>query len=151
MAAIPLWGELNDTLWSDVFYVAPGWCAVLFAAGLQQEKARKSADEFKGPQVVCVERLVFEAGKASPAEPSACGCIREFPAALSAKLKSAEHVETCSLPWELEPCRNLGVIGIPGAYRLALNDATAVGDVQVYAEFYEAGAVAPQAYGAFFQ
>ena len=54
------------------------------------------------------------------------------------------------MPWTLEPCHNLGIIGIPGAYRLRLNDATAVGTAQVYAEFYDVSAIAPQAYGAFF-
>lgn len=151
MAAIPLWDDVNDTLYSSAFYVGPGWSAVLFAAGLSEEKVRKSAAEFKGPQMACIERLVYECE--SPEIVSACGVCGQNsyevrPAV--AELKALDSVETCSLPWTLEPCRNIGIIGIPGVYRVRLNDATAVGTAQVYVEFYKHEAIAPQVYGAYF-
>lgn len=151
MAAVPLWSELNDTMLSDVFTVPPGWSVVLFASGLSDEKVRKSAAEFKGPQMACVERLVFK-GFISEQVPSCDGQCgpRTFPAEPLASVESFDYVETCAMPWTLEPCRNIGVIGVPGVYRLRLNDATAAGTAQVYAEWFTNDAIAPQAYGVYF-
>ena len=151
MGPIPLWLEANDTLYSSHFFVKPGWSAVLFAANLSEEKVRKSASEFKGPQMACVERLIYKFRRPEP-KPDCCGiCSHVFEVSLpEAELKAADYVETCSLPWTLEPCRNIGVIGIPGIYRLKLNDATAIGEAQVYVEFHPHKAIAPQVYGAYF-
>ena len=151
MAATPLWDGSNDTLFSSVFVVPPGWSVVVFATGLLSEKVRRSAAEFKGPQLLCVERLVFRCDAPKVSAPQCDGCCSYVLGAMPiAELDSAELVETCFLPWVLEPCRNIGAIGIPGTYRLRLNDATAIGAVQAYAEWYEHGAIAPQAYGLFF-
>ena len=151
MAATPLWSETNGTMWSDAFSVPPGYCVVLFASGLAEEKVRKSAEEFKGPQMACVERLILKGVPQDPMKPcdGQCG-PRAAQSDPSAKVELSDYVETCSLPWTLEPCRNLGIIGIPGTYRIRLNDATAAGTAQVWAEWYPHDAVAPQAYGAFF-
>ena len=151
MAAIPLWSDANDTLVSSAFYVIPGWSAVLFAAGLLEDKVRKSAAEFKGAQMACVERLIYECE--SPELVPMCGVCNQNSYEIrpaSAELKALDYVETCSLPWTLEPCRNLGIIGIPGVYRIRLNDATAIGTAQVYVEFYKHESIAPQVYGAYF-
>ena len=150
MAAIPLWGELNDTVLSDVFHVPAGKCAVLFATGLSEEKTRVSAEEFKGPQMICVERVGLAANVGEPVSPCDGQCGPSSARPMSARVEASDVVESCVMPWTLEPCHNLGIIGIPGAYRLRLNDATAVGTAQVYAEFYDVSAIAPQAYGAFF-
>lgn len=150
MPAIPLWSDSNLTLLSSVFIVPPERAVLLFASGLLAERVRTSASQFKGPQAVCVERVVF--GIDSPAASSfrdGCSCVVDgfLP---SAAMKAFEQVQTCSLPWMLDPCRNIGVIGIPGTYRLRLNDATAIGNAQVYAEWFDFDAIAPQAYGVFF-
>ena len=151
MRSIPLWDDANNTLYSSHFYVKPGWSAVLFAVGLSGEKVRKSAAEFKGPQMICVEKLIYDCKFPEP-KPDCCGICshsREIEPP-EAVLVADDYVETCSLPWALEPCRNIGVIGIPGVYRLHLNDATAIGTAQVYAEFHPHKAIAPQVYGAYF-
>ena len=151
MHAIPLWDSANDTIFSSAFFVKPGWSAVLFAVGLSEEKVRKSAAEFKGPQMICVEKLIYDCRWPEP-KPACCGICshaREVEGP-EAELVAEDYVETCSLPWTLEPCRNLGVIGIPGIYRLRMNDATAVGTAQVYVEFFKHQAIAPQVYGAYF-
>ena len=150
MAAIPLWGELNDTMWSDVFHVPAGKCAVLFATGLSSEKARVSAEEVKGPQMICIERVGLAADVGEPVAPCDGRCGPAASRDMDARLQFADLVESCATPWTLEPCRNIGIIGIPGAYRLRLNDATAIGTAQVYVEFYDSAAIAPQVYGAFF-
>lgn len=150
MPAIPLWSGSNSTQLSSVFIVPPGRAVLLFASGLLDERVRTSAAQFKGPQAVCVERLVFGFDAPAPASfRDGCACVVD--ASLpSADMKSSEQMQTCSLPWMLEPCRNFGIIGIPGTYRLRLNDATAIGTAQVYAEWFDFDAIAPQAYGAFF-
>ena len=151
MSATPLWNGSNDTLVSSVFVVPPGWSAVIFAAGLLSEKVRRSAAEFKGPQQMCVERLVFRCDAPKAQAPQCDGCCPYvWDVMPTAELKYADLVETCSLPWILEPCRNIGIIGVPGTYRLRLNDATAIGTAQAFAEWHEHGAIAPQAYGLFF-
>lgn len=151
MRSIPLWDDANNTLYSSHFFVKPGWSAVLFAANLSEEKVRKSAAEFKGPQMVCVEKLIYDCKHPEPKDGCCgiCSHVRDVEAP-QAELQAVDYVETCSLPWSLEPCRNLGVIGIPGIYRLRLNDATAIGTAQVYVEFHPHKAIAPQVYGAYF-
>ena len=150
MPAIPLWSDSNSTLLSSVFIVPPGRAVLLFASGLLDERVRTSASQFKGPQAVCVERVVFGVdAPAVPASRDGCACVVDG-SLPSAAMKAFEQVQTCSLPWMLEPCRNIGVIGIPGTYRLRLNDATAIGTAQVFAEWFDFDAIAPQAYGAFF-
>lgn len=151
MRSFPLWDDANNTLYSSHFFVKPGWSAVLFAASLSDEKVRKSAAEFKGPQMACVEKLVYNCKWPEPKADccGVCSHVREL-GLPEAELVAADYVETCSLPWTLEPCRNLGIIGIPGIYRLRLNDATAIGTAQVYVEFYPHKAIAPHVYGAYF-
>lgn len=151
MAATPLWDDANNTLYSSHFFVKPGWSAVLFAVNLSEEKVRKSAAEFKGPQMACVEKLIYDCKHPEP-KSGCCGICSGTRAveAPEAELQAVDYVETCSLPWTLEPCRNIGIIGIPGVYRVRLNDATAVGTAQVYVEFYKHEAIAPQVYGAYF-
>ena len=74
MRSSPLWDDANNTLLSSPFYVKPGWSAVLFAVGLSEEKVRKSAAEFKGPQMICVEKLIYDCKFPEP-KPDCCGII----------------------------------------------------------------------------
>ena len=151
-AAVPLWSDLNHTLYSSILVVPPGQSVVLFATGLSEEKVRKSAAEFKGPQMACVEKLIYtyDGPELVPACDGLCNPWVYEMKPMTADLKAVDYVETCSLPWTLEPCRNIGIIGIPGTYRLRLNDATAVGTAQVWAEWHLNESIASQVYGAYF-
>ena len=59
-------------------------------------------------------------------------------------------VQTCDGTWTLSACNNLGIIGVPGSYRLELNDPTAIGEAQVYAELIKVSELPPQISNLFF-
>ena len=147
MSSQPLWSPLNQTLFSDVFTVPPGMVCVLFAAGLERYKAQTTNTEFKSPQTVCVRRLLYDADIVFEKN-----AVCDWVARVSAAVKIAdEPVQTCGGGcWSLTQENNMGVIGVPGTYRLELNDATAIGDVQVYADLYSIQSVAPQVAALFF-
>lgn len=139
----PLWSESNKTLYSSVFTVPPGKVCVLFAARLQKFKYRENNEDFLSPQTVCIRRLVhdFDANAFSKcATKGDCSCNWVFDLSETFEFVIAdEGIQTCkSSCWALTEGQNLGVIGIPGTYRLELNDATAIGEAQVYADLYDA-------------
>ena len=47
-------------------------------------------------------------------------------------------------------CCNIGIIGVPGTYRLELNDTTAIGVAQVYAELIQVNKLPVQIKDLFF-
>ena len=145
-----LWQPTNKTLYSNAFTVNAGYCAVLFATGLLEDKVRQSAAEFACPQTICVRRLVYDFTK-SQLKPcsSCCDYIFDLKGS-AAKNAGDELVSTCGSPWALDPERNLAIIGIPGLYRLQLNDATAIGVAQVYVDWYPLDTIPQQVAGTFF-
>lgn len=145
-----LWQKNNRTMYSSVFNVPAGYCVTLFATGLLDEKVRQSAEEFTVPQIVCVRRLVHEYEKAQTILcEGCCGYIFDL-ANVRADTINDGLVSTCGRPWQLDPCRNIGIIGVPGTYRLHINDATAVGVAQVYADWYRASQIPSQVESLFF-
>lgn len=143
-----LWSPQNKTLYSSAFSVAPGYVGLLFATGLELYKVRTSASEIVGPQTVCVRRLLFGFDGYKP-EPDLCGWIFNMDnVQVETLVDSLVHV--CGLPWQLTACRNIGIIGVPGNYRLELNDSTAIGTAQVYAEIYNIESIPLQVKDLFF-
>lgn len=137
MSAIPLWGPHNLTIYSDVFVVAPGKVCVLFAAGFEEERVRVTNAEFVAAQSCCVRRLRHQHGLEW-----CCGNACDWIAhATDASVVADELVSVCGKCWEMSLGDNLRVIGIPGTYRLELNDATAIGVLQVWAEQYDVAAI----------
>ena len=132
---VPLWSPTNDTRYSAVFNVPPGQSVILYAVGLGPEKFRTAAHEFKTAQMLCVNRLLHGYTLREPAEGS-CSWLFELDD-VNADIIVEEAVQTCNGTWQLTMCKNLGIIGVPGTYRLELNDDTAIGTVQVYAEVYD--------------
>lgn len=143
---IPLWNPDNHTMYSDVFNVAPGKVCMLFAAGLERERVKVENTEFSGKQAVCVRRLLF-APDIAFGKNATCDWVAISTSAT--KIVDAQ-VQTCGQCWMLTRDNNLGIIGVPGVYRLELNDATAVDVAQVYAELIDADAIPPQAHKLFF-
>lgn len=144
----PLWSPLNKTQYSSVFAVFPGQCCVLHAAHLEEWKVRQEAQEILVPQTICVRRLIHEY-KDIPREDCPCNWIFDIKA-VYAELVDDHPVITCNGPWQLTRCRNLGIIGVPGTYRLELNDVTAIGEAQVYAEIFDLSSFAAQVKDLFF-
>lgn len=142
----PLWSDDNFTLFSDVFNVPEGKVCVLFAAGLLRERVKTSTSEFSGKQAVCVRRMLY-APDIVFGNNATCDWVAS---STSASAIADERVQTCGQCWMLTESHNLGIIGVPGIYRLELNDATAIGDAQVYAELLDADSVPSQAEKLFF-
>lgn len=131
---VPLWSETNQTLFSDIFNVPPAHVCILTAVDLKLYKVRASADDIAGPQTVCIRRLLHGFDGIRPSV--GCGWVYDAET-LAAMQLSDTLVHTCTLPWQLTSCRNIGIIGVPGHYRLEMNDSTMVGVAQVYAELLD--------------
>lgn len=137
MSLYPLWETTNLTRFSSVFNVPSGQCCVLYAADFAEERYRADAAEIVQPQSVCVRKLLF-GFSAEDFAPAACGCSMVYDMMPGAKNLVDQVVSTSNGSWQLTSCNNIGIIGLPGVYRLELNDATAIGISQVYAEWYKA-------------
>lgn len=146
--SIELWSPTNKTLFSSVFTVPQFKVCLLFGANFQLEKYRTDASEFVSPQAVCVRRVMH--GFVAPdTSLESCGWVFDIDS-VRADMIVDEVVATCGSPWQLTLCRNIGIIGLPGSYRLELNDSTALGTLQVYAELYEANSFPTQIKDLFF-
>lgn len=140
--ANPLWFPENETVDSSAFIVYPGKAVSLFAIGLERFKVKQDSQTATTQQAICVGRIVRDF--VPPDKPravgppvSACDCF-----IVDAPWNEVELVEELvttpgECPWQLTQCNNFRIIGIPGIYRLHLNDDTAIGKVQVYAEQYD--------------
>lgn len=143
MSLQALWEPTNLTMFSSVFTVPEGMSCVLTAHNFRRKRFRSSAQEIKGPQVACVRRILFgfnpekEVGEAGHNQ---CEYIYTLPQSGVEKLTD-QPVTTENGVWQLSTCRNLAIIGLPGIYRLELNDATVVGDAQVYAEWRKSSSI----------
>lgn len=136
----PLWDSENITQDSSIFEVKAGKALVLFAVGLLNDKA-VATGEFRGPQAVCVSKILYdvvENTRSVKAEPTSfCDCNFIHGSSQNVLSSVESLVNTNGCPWQLTPCNNIAVIALPGFYRLHLNDETAIGKAQVYAEQYD--------------
>lgn len=144
-----LWSPENLTQVSSSFVVDPARCVLLTAVGLDEYKTQTEAS-FKVAQMVCVERLLFDP-LPHDFENNGCGCTWIFDSTPMAKGVPPEPVTVNGCSWSLSHCNNTRLVGLPGTYRLWLNDATAIGKVQVYAESFALHQIPPQVGGLFFQ
>lgn len=135
MALMPLFKPERQSLYSNVFSVPAGQSCVLHAVGLAREKVRTDATEVKVPQQICVHRVLY-GFRPDECDCDSCCCVFDMDD-VSAKNIVDQPVQTCNGPWALSECDNLRIIGVPGIYRLELNDPTAIGVAQVFAEMYD--------------
>lgn len=148
MSMYALWKPTNHTAHSSVFFVPPGQCCILYATGLAAERFRTSAEEFVSPQSVCVKRLIHEF-KSPTLINLQCNWIFDIDNTCAEEI-SDQLVQTNNGVWSLSMCCNIGIIGVPGTYRLELNDTTAIGVAQVYAELIQANKLPVQVKDLFF-
>ena len=147
----PLWSDINRTPYSSVFTVPPGKVCVLFAAKLQKEKYREDNSDFMSPQAVCVRRLVHDFDQSKFLIRSDCGCCDWiFDVEGYTEEVVADELVGTNCCWMLTKNKNMGIIGVPGTYRLELNDSTAIGEAQVYADLYDAADFPQQVKDLFF-
>lgn len=149
MSSQPLWTKTNTSMFSSVFTVPAGFVCLLFSTGLSKYKYREDNSEPQSPQLICVRRLLHEFDTESVKKFAGCDWVYSIKDARAVNIVD-ELVATCDAPWQLSFCRNLAIIGVPGTYRLELNDATAIGTAQVYAELYGVNDIPSQVKGLFF-
>lgn len=152
-----LWAKDNQTLDSALFEVEEGKVVSLFAVGLELERVREDASVPKDMQRICVSKVVREYNATTKKRciefppRSFCACTFCFESTLVDWIDLVEEAvagtEGC---WQLTPCSNFRLIGVPGIYRLHLNDTTAIGKAQVYAEQYDISAIPSQISTLFF-
>lgn len=147
MASYPLWSDTNKTLYSSIFAVPEKHVCLLFADGLEKYKYREES-EIRTEQTVCIRRVLHHYDR-PPKNDSTCDWVFDIKDVRAKKIVDA-IVRTCGLPWQLTQCRNIGIIGVPGSYRLELNDSTAIGKAQVYAELFSAKSLPSHVISLFF-
>lgn len=150
---IALWSEGNNTPDSDAFAVSIGKAVALFAIGLEGERVKQHATEARDMQRICVSRVVYDqsimAQNVRFATNSFCDC--GYLQGQGTYLEPVEDLlRTKGCVWQLTMCDNFRLIGVPGIYRLHLNDITAIGKAQVYAEQYNLSEIAPNISSLFF-
>lgn len=145
--SVELWLSDSHSMNSDIFTVPPGKVCVLCAANLAKEKVRVTNAEFKTCQSVCVYRIVHTADAVLEQRGSFCNWVV---AAVDVSKVVDEILYTNGCCWELNNANNLRIIGVPGTYRLRLNDATAIGVAQVYADLYDVEQIPNQVSHLFF-
>ena len=149
-AIFPLWADDNDTQFSSLFYVPPGFSCLLTADGLAMDAYRQSATDIKSAQTVCVRRVLFDFDKNRVLDHQSrkntmrlqCDWIYDISQATANEVSNLQLYSCCE-PWSLSKLNNVKVIGIPGTYCLMLNDPTAIGTAQVYAEQISNDSVMP--------
>lgn len=153
---VPLWDAGNTTKESAVFKVEVGKAISLFAIGLEKYKVRQDSRTMQDLQRICVSRILQEANpdpvyQLVPVSKDLCDCRFVFmPAWGNAVTIVDETVTSDGCPWQLTSCNNFRIVVVPGLYRLHLNDDTAIGKVQVYAEEFDLADLPQQAAGLFF-
>lgn len=143
-----LWEPTNKSNTSSVFTVPVGKVCVLYAVGLEQDKVRQTADEFLAPQALCVRKIIAEH---LPVEDiDACHWVVDMTRFFATHTIVDSFVQSNGCSWSLDACSNMRIIGVPGTYCLELNDTTAIGKVQVYAELYDINHIPMQVRDLFF-
>lgn len=141
-----LWEPDNLTVESSFFLVPPHKCVLLSAVRFEQFKHREDAS-FRVPQMACVERMLYDY-----IPPKArCNDFVFIPSLVMCEEVASDTVSSGGCYWSLSMCDNMKFVGLPGTYRLRLNDPTAVGTAQVYAELFDYEQIPPQMAGMFFQ
>lgn len=137
----PLWAPDNKTVFSSLFHVPEGFCCVLTADGFSEAAYRSSSIVPKVAQLACVRRVLYSFDKdAAFARMSATvsASLRDTwiydISQLSAEEVSNVAVTSCCESWAVGMNDNLRVIPLPGTYCMMLNDSTAIGTAQVFAE-----------------
>lgn len=141
----PLWPEDNHTVDSEIFHVRPGEAALLVAAGLLAHRVRASQEEFDEPQSACLSRLVSSDGtvvKRTVTSPCPqCTGVLEYSSTAGSSIEVPVMVNGCR--WTISACNNFRILAVPGAYRLHLNDETAIGKAQIYVDIFKLEQLAP--------
>lgn len=128
-----LWQNGATSVESIPFRIVPGWVGAILTVGLEGDRVREDPSEFVVPRSICIRKIIYEF------EPPdninlPCGFL---PNNVKERAIADVLMQTCGLSWMFDECRNFGIIGLPGVYKLELNDKTIIGKAQAYLELYK--------------
>lgn len=128
----------SSSVYSPPFRVLPAHVGVLKAYGIGRMAAHVDKEKVRKHQAVCLNMLLYDAGKF----PKGLGCGEDptfsWEAAFGA-LIAEETVITNNCCWELTACHNVGVITVPGQYRLMVNDDNMLKKINVTLDSHPRG------------
>lgn len=128
---IQLFDAHSKSVESPVFFVSAGEVCQLQAFGFACDKAKLDEGERRVPQVAVLEQLIFQEGEQqSHEEINNCCCTKLYNK--TTEILAANEVMLCGKCVMLSADNNQLLINTPGAYRLVLNDQTALGSVQIF-------------------
>lgn len=128
---IQLYHSKSKLVESPVFFVTPGEVLQLQAFGFACDRTKLDQEERTVPQIAYLEQLMFKEGTLESTETkNNCQCTRLYDK--TTELLASEKVMICGHCVTLSAQNNHLLINTPGAYRLVLNDVTALGNVQIF-------------------
>lgn len=131
----PLWDCENETQYSSIFTIKPGYVGLLIASGFEKYRYRASAEEAQALQGACVYKyMAFDSCHLDKAivPVSICDYVYDYSMVHTTFDEAWAPVNRCGKSWFISACDNIKIIGIPGTYQLYLNDSTAIGQAQVW-------------------
>lgn len=114
--------------------VIPGSIAVLSAYGMGAKLAPAENEPTNVMTKAIVQKMAFDGGGIFSNDCN-CSSIEDIPLSLEPDFSFVEDVIQCGL-WNLNACQNVGVIILPGTYRLRLDDSAAPGHIYVSLTLY---------------
>lgn len=125
-----LFDENSKNVSSNIFSVLPGELAIFRAFGFLDKKDKPDNSVSDSPQSACLDMLLLTEDATIAIE--TCGNNLLDWSSNIGRVLASEQVRIGGCPVGLDKCTNLLFWQVPGAYRLLLNDPTAIGIVRIY-------------------
>lgn len=134
----PLFTEYSASTTSQPFHINAGEVAIIQAYGFTEFTVDKPEGAPKTTQKACIDKLLWESGPL----PSYVECGEPLLSGRSggSEIVGEEQVYTERCAWTMDACHNIGILNIPGSYRMELNDTGALGIVRIYYMIVSVGA-----------
>jgi hypothetical protein len=136
----PVFDECSTDTCSCPFYVSRGWVAELIAFNFATYKIRCHPQRPLVRQAACLNRIIYCNFEPPEIDLQPCGVLPDI-TKYKPEILCETPLSTHGCEWSLSACHNYRLLDLPGAYRLILNDVTAVGIVSVYMLAHPASAM----------
>jgi hypothetical protein len=119
---------------SDIFFMTPGWFGVFTAFGFPDTELPADPGAFHELPRACLNQVHL--GEIKVQEELPCGVYRPAGGDSLVGIMAEGPVMTGGCPWALSACQTVGVLDVPGFYRLILSHPATAGQVQIYLKAY---------------
>lgn len=128
--------EHSKSVESPVFVVDPGDVVQLMAFNFVCQRTKVDEGERSVPLVAKLQQIIFkETLDRAAKKKSTTSCGSDF-IVNNAEITAVDDVQICGNCVMLSASNNILLINVPGAYRLVLNDTTALGTARVFGKKY---------------